>query len=282
MASGKKAGRHSQASNDFLEPLKPTGVSATNIGTSRAYGDGAADVSFSLPALSPNATSFTVTSSTGQTGTGSSSPIRVQGITANASVTFTVTASNAAGTSQASDPSSAIAITSVPQTPQSVSATTVSANLNRVSWTTPATGGSAITSYTITSSDGGSFTGISAGATSYDPADSTPDAPNPGAQTYTIVAINALGTSAATTASSVTTIAPFFPFFPPFFPFFPPFFPFFPPFFPYFPFFPPYFPFFPPYFPYFPFFPPFFPFFPPFFPPYFPYFPAPYFSDPRK
>lgn len=278
MATGKKAGRHSQASNDFLEPLKPINVSATNIGTGRAYGDGAADVSFSLPVLSPAATSYTVTSSTGQTATGASSPIRVSGITANTSVTFTVTATNAAGTSQASDASTAIAITSVPQTPQSVSATTVSANLNRISWTTPATGGSAITSYTITSSDGGNFTGISSSATSYDAAD---DGVTPGSQTYTIVAINALGTSAETTTSSVTTIAPFFPFFPPFFPFFPPFFPFFPPFFPYFPFFPPYFPFFPPYFPYFPFFPPFFPFFPPSFGPYFPYFVPPYFRDTR-
>ena len=48
MASGKRIGKKSQASNDFLEPLAPTGVSATNIGTGRAFNDGAASVSFSL------------------------------------------------------------------------------------------------------------------------------------------------------------------------------------------------------------------------------------------
>ena len=102
MAAGKKSGRKSQASNDFLEPLAPTGVSATNVGTGRAYDNGAATISFSLPALSPAATSYTVTASTGQTATGSSSPITVTGIASNATPTFTVTATNAAGTSQAS------------------------------------------------------------------------------------------------------------------------------------------------------------------------------------
>ena len=97
MAAGKKIGKKSQASNDFLEPLAPTGVSATNVGTGRAYNNGAATVSFSLPALSPAATSYTVTASTGQTATGASSPITVTGIASTATPTFTVTATNAAG-----------------------------------------------------------------------------------------------------------------------------------------------------------------------------------------
>ena len=73
---GKRVGKKSQASNDFLEPLAPTSVSASNVGTGRAYNNGAAVVSFSLPALSPAATSFTVTASTGQLALGH--PLQLQ------------------------------------------------------------------------------------------------------------------------------------------------------------------------------------------------------------
>jgi hypothetical protein len=279
MAAGKKSGRKSQASNDFLEPLKPTGVTATDVGTARAFNNGAATVSFSLPALSPAATSFTVTSSTGQTATGASSPITVTGITANASVTFTVTATNAAGTSAASTASSAIAITTVPATPNAPTITQ-QVNQDTISWSAPANGGKAITGYTWASSDGKGAT-VGSGTTTVAVAQEGGTS-----QTYTVRAINANGNSLVSPASVNITTTP--PFFPPYFvpPFFPPYFvpPFFPPFFPFFPFFPPYFvpPFFPPFFPFFPFFPPYFvpPYFvPPFFPPYFvpPYFVPPFF-----
>jgi len=262
MASGKRIGKKSQASNDFLEPLAPTGVAGTNIGTGRAFDNGAVSVSFSLPALSPAATSYTVTASTGQTKTGSSSPLLVEGIPSSSTPTFTVTATNAAGTSAASSASAAVTVTTVPAAPTNASVTSAVANQDSVQWTAPATGGSAITSYTVTSSDSAT-----------NPPRTSATSPSVfnevggTSQTYTIVAINANGTSAGTTTGSITTLPPFFPpFFPPYFP------PFFPPFFP--PYFPPYFvpPFFPPYFV-----PPYF--VPPFFPPYFvpPYFPAPFF-----
>ena len=124
MAAGKKSGRKSQASNDFLEPLAPTGVTGTDVGTGRDFNNGAVSVSFSLPALSPAATSYTVTASTGQTGTGASSPIVVTGIASAATPTFTVTATNAAGTSQASSASAAVTVTTVPATPGAPSAST--------------------------------------------------------------------------------------------------------------------------------------------------------------
>ena len=263
MAAGKKIGRKAQASNDFLEPLAPISVTATDIGTGRAVGNGAATVSFALPALSPAATSYTVTASTGQTATGASSPLTVQGITANASVTFTVRATNAAGTSQASAASSAIAVTTVPTTPVAPTVTT-QVNQDNLTFTPPVNGGKAITNYFWASSDGKS------GNTASTTVAVTQEGGT--AQTYTVRADNANGSSGTSPSSTSITTTP--PFFPPFFPFFPPFFPFFPPFFPFFPFFPPFFPFFPPFFPFFPFFPPFFPHFvaaPP-------YFPGPYFS----
>jgi len=164
----KRVGRKSQASNDFLEPLTPTITSATNVGSGRAFNDGAVTVAFSLPALSPNATSFTVTASTGQTASGASSPITVTGIASAATPTFTVTATNAAGTSAASAASSAVTVSTVPGVPTSVSASALSANTNRISWTPGANGGSALSSYTITGSDGSNYTGISGSASSYD------------------------------------------------------------------------------------------------------------------
>jgi len=268
MAAGKKIGKKSQASNDFLEPLAPIAGGATNVGTGRAYNDGAVSVAFSLPALSPAATSYTVTASTGQTATGASSPIVVTGIASGANPTFTITATNAAGTSAASSATSAVTVTTVPQT---LGAPTATGQLNQdtVSWSAAATGGSAIIDYTWSSSDGKSGTTASTSVVVGQEGNTS--------QTYTVTARNANGSSAASPASNnVTTIAPFFP------PYFVP--PFFPPFFPFFPFFPPYFvpPFFPPFFPFCPFFPPYFvpPYFvPPFFPPYFvpPYFVPPFF-----
>jgi len=133
---GKRVGRKSQASNDFLEPLAPTGASATTSGTGRAFNDGQATVSFSLPALSPAATSFTVTSSPGgYTGTGASSPIIVSGLQSDTAYTFTVTATNAAGTSQASAASNSITATTVPAT-MSAPTPTAGVNQNSIAFST--------------------------------------------------------------------------------------------------------------------------------------------------
>jgi hypothetical protein len=146
----KKAGRHSQSSNDFLEPKQPTVTSVTNVGTDRPFGDGAVVVSFTLPEDSPNATSFAVTSSPGSyTASGSSSPITVQGLESGTSYTFTVIATNAVGNSLPSDASNSITATTVPQTPSAPGLSNNGAETNAASWSAPATGGSAITAYQL-------------------------------------------------------------------------------------------------------------------------------------
>jgi len=295
MASGKRIGKKSQSSNDFLEPLNVTGLTASDVGTSRPYlatanttstasaaGTGAAvNLAWTLPALSPAATSYTITTipSTYTVTTGTSTPsYTFQGLASNTAYTFLVRPSNAAGTATGTT-SSSVTGTTVPAT-MSAPTPTAGVDSNSVAFTAPANGGKAITAYTVTGSDSTTGTGATSPIAIADTGGTS--------QTYTVRATNANGTSIASPASgSITTLPPFFPpYFPPYFPpFFPPFFPpYFPPFFP--PFFPPYFP---PFFP--PFFPPYFPpYFPPFFPPYFPaayippFFPpsfGPYFAKPK-
>ena len=58
----KQVGRMSQSANDFLEPKAPINVVATDVGTNRAFNNGAASVAFELPADSPAASSYTATS----------------------------------------------------------------------------------------------------------------------------------------------------------------------------------------------------------------------------
>ena len=206
MAIIKRFGKRSQASNDFLEPKQPTISSVADIGTGRAYNNGAVTVSFSLPGDSPAATSYTVTSAPGGfTATGSSSPITVEGLLSDTSYTFTVVASNASGNSVASAASNAVTATTVPATPSAPSASSPSAGTDSVSWSAPANGGKAITNYRWTASDGKvgdtSATSVSVGQEMGT------------AQTYTVYATNANGNSLTSASSgSVTTAFSFVPF----------------------------------------------------------------------
>jgi hypothetical protein len=203
MAANKRVGKKSLAQNDFLAPSAPINVSATDVGTSRPFNNGAAIVTFSLPAGSQAATSYTVTSSTGQSNSGSSSPITVSGIPVNSSVTFIVTATNASGTSQQSSPSAAIAITTVPNKPLAPTVSSPSAGSDSVSWSAPSNGGKAITGYYWTSSDGKSGnTSITSVSVSQEQGTS---------QTYNVRATNANGNSeTSNNSASVTTAFAFF------------------------------------------------------------------------
>jgi hypothetical protein len=295
MATSKRKGIKSSAQDNFLEPNAVTSLTGSDVGTNRPYNDGAVNLTWSLPAASPPATLYTITTTpVTTTQTSATTSHTFTGLASNTSYVFTVIASNAAGSSLPT--TTTVTATTVPSAPRNAVATTPANNTDRVTWDAPlADGGKAVSSYTIVSSDGPSY------VNSVSPKDISETGNT--TQSYTVYALNANGTSAGVGTNQVTTFTPphFPPFFPPFFPphfppFFPPFFPphfppFFPPYFPPFfpPFFPPHFPpFFPPHFP--PFFPPYFGFSPPYFPPYFggypffgfspPYFP-PYFAPPR-
>lgn len=87
-----------------------TSPGAPNIGTATA-GDASASVAFTAPASDGGSaiTGYTVTSSPGGlTGTGTASPITVNGLTNGTAYTFTVTATNAVGTGPASAASNSV------------------------------------------------------------------------------------------------------------------------------------------------------------------------------
>ena len=82
---------------------------APTIGTATANGTGSASVTVTAPSYigSSSITGYTITSSPGGfTGTGSSSPITVSGMTPGTSYTFTATATNSSGISSSSSASS--------------------------------------------------------------------------------------------------------------------------------------------------------------------------------
>jgi hypothetical protein len=190
------------SAGDRNVPNAPTIGTATDVGTGRAYNNGAATVTFTAPTYTGNTpiTGYTVTSSPGGfTGTGASSPITVTGLQSSTSYTFTVTATNSVGTSAPSSASNSITATTVPQAPTIGTATAGDASAT-VTYTAGATGGSAVTAYTATSSPG-SLTGTGASPITVS------GLSNGTAYTFTVTATNANGTSAASSASNSVTPA---------------------------------------------------------------------------
>lgn len=175
------------------------------IGTASA-GNAQAVITFTVPVSDGGSaiTGYTVTSSPGGlTGTGTASPITVTSLTNGTTYTFTVTATNAIGTSMASSASNSVTPSTVPGAPTIGMASAGNAQAT-ITFSEPiSNGGSAITGYTVTSNPG-NITG--AGIAS--PIIIT-SLTNGTAYTFTVTATNAIGTSAASSASnSVTPTAP--------------------------------------------------------------------------
>jgi len=103
-------GPASSASNSVTTSAPSTVPGAPTIGTATA-GNAQATVTFTAPVNNGGSaiTGYTVTSSPGGfTGAGSASPITVTGLTSGTAYTFTVTATNANGTSPASSASNSV------------------------------------------------------------------------------------------------------------------------------------------------------------------------------
>ncbi|MDQ6721905.1 MAG: fibronectin type III domain-containing protein [Candidatus Dormibacteraeota bacterium] len=176
-------------------PGAPTAVSATP-------GDRSAVVNWTVPADNGGSpiTGYAVTSSpTGGTPVISGTTATVFGLTNGTTYSFTVVATNLAGNSVPSVPSSAVTPRTVPGAPTAVSATPGNGSAV-VTWTAPAdNGGSPITGYSVTSSPTGG-TPVISGTTATVPAltNGTP-------YTFTVVATNLAGNSVPSVASSAVT-----------------------------------------------------------------------------
>jgi hypothetical protein len=192
------------ASSRRQVPNAPTIGTATDVGTDRAFNNGAAVVTFTQSPIGFEATSYTVTSSPGGfTASGTSSPLTVTGLQSNTAYTFTATATNFVGTGSASAASNSITATTVPQAPTIGTPTlatgqpyTGSANIGVV-FTAGATGGKSITTFTATSSS----TTVVSGATSPITVSETIGI----SRNYTVTATNANGTSLVSSASTFIT-----------------------------------------------------------------------------
>ena len=177
------------------QPTKPT------IGTATWVSSTVASVAFTPSAYTGKGTiSYTVTASSGQTGTGSSSPIEVSGLTAGSTVTFTVTAVSVTGVqSVASGISPSLVMGIAPSAP-TIGTAVIVQNVDRnidVAYTAGATGTSGSVTYTVTSSPGGitatgsspvRVSGLTAGT----------------AYTFTVTASTIYGSATSAASNSVT------------------------------------------------------------------------------
>ena len=126
---------------------------APTIGTATVSSTTAVSVAFTAPSGTGTITGYTVTSSPGGlTGTGTSSPITVSGLSSNTVYTFTATATTSAGTSVAS--SASTAVTTQPGVPTINSSFIVDSSSIGFDFTIP-TGTGTLTGYTATRSPGG-------------------------------------------------------------------------------------------------------------------------------
>ena len=170
------------------------------IGTGTVLSSTAVNVAFTAPSGTGNITGYAVTSSPGGlTGTGTTSPITVSGLTANTIYTFTVTATNSSGTSVAS--SASTSVTTRPSAPIIGTTTVSSANSVSVPFIAPTEGDGTITGYIVTSSPGGlTGTGTTSPITVSGLSSNT-------IYTFTVTATNSGGTSVPSNASTaITTI----------------------------------------------------------------------------
>jgi uncharacterized repeat protein (TIGR02543 family) len=184
-------------------PNAPTTVSAV-------VGDTEVTISFVAPVIDGGSTvtGYKVIGSDGTTLTGTSSPLKVTGLTNGTSYTFTVQATNANGDSVVSTASSSVTPAKAPDAPSSISVTEGVGKVS-VSWTAPASNGSAITSYTVQAYDNSGSLVVGATCLAVTPAvtcDVSTNLVSGINYTFKVTATNTAGTSSPSTASSEAAI----------------------------------------------------------------------------
>ncbi len=204
-----------EATNYWVDPiLQPVAAPGQVTGVTAAAGSGNATVSWTAPSSGGPVTTYTVTpyigtvAQTPTTVTGSPPAVSatIAGLTNNTTYTFTVQASNTSGPGPVSASSNPVTIgqQSAPGAPTNVSASPAS-NEAQLSWTAPANGGSAITGYTITvtpSSGPSTTVPVNTASATSDVVTGLTDGTS---YTFTVAAINAIGTGPASSASNAVT-----------------------------------------------------------------------------
>jgi len=191
-------------------PSTPTIGTATDVGTGRAYNNGAATVTFTPGESTGFTTTYVVKAYqggvyTGISGSGSASPVTVTGLQSAVAYTFTVYAQNSVGTSGESAASNSITATTVPQSISITSLASFVTNQVQIFTSSGATGGKAITSATATPSPALAVTTAIVSATSFT---ATGSYALGQAYQFTITRTNANGTSTASGISSSITPNP--------------------------------------------------------------------------
>ncbi len=180
-------------------PGAPTGASAT-------AGNGQATVSFTAPASDGGSaiTSYTVTASPGgKTATCPGSPCTVTGLTGGTSYTFTVHATNAIGDSPESAASSAVIPVGPPAKPSGVDLTPGDSQIG-VSFPVPASNGSAITGYEVSTDGGLSWSTLTTTVANGTVTGTVTGLVNGTAYQVQVRAVNVNGPGAGSTSQSVT------------------------------------------------------------------------------
>jgi hypothetical protein len=187
----KNIGRKASAQDNFTGPNPVTGVTATDVGTGRAFNNGAVTVSWTAPVGGNEPTGYKVYEGTNVVATVAfgTNTATIQGLASGSSRTFQVSSydtyldnnSNAVA-------ASAVTVTTVPDAPVSPVATP-GVNQNTISWTAPSNGGKAITNYYVVGNDGTSGNTASTSVPIADTANTS--------QYYNVYADNANGRSVA-------------------------------------------------------------------------------------
>lgn len=191
----------SNAVTPYAPPGKPTGVTA-------ARGDTKATVSWTAaPSNGATITKYTVTSNPGavskSTTSGTATSLVFDGLANGTSYTFTVTATNAAGTGLPSDPSNAVTPAGAPTAPTGVQATAGDKQAT-VTWTASSGNGAPVLDYTVTASPGGQSVTTANGTTT---SAVVPGLTNGTSYTFTVRARNDVAPGAVSAPSNAVVPA---------------------------------------------------------------------------